>query len=67
MKSICICGGGSLGHVIAGYLSATKDVVVNVSAKTVTVKFDAAKNSIEALTKAFESIKVKVFKAEEQK
>lgn len=30
MKSICICGGGSLGHVIAGYLSATKDVVVNV-------------------------------------
>lgn len=30
MKSICICGGGSLGHVIAGYLSATKDVRVNV-------------------------------------
>ena len=30
MKTICICGGGSLGHVIAGYLSATKDVKVNV-------------------------------------
>lgn len=31
MKDIvCIIGGGSLGHVIAGYLSATKDVRVNV-------------------------------------
>ena len=30
MKRVCICGGGSLGHVIAGYLSATKDVMVNV-------------------------------------
>ena len=30
MKTICICGGGSLGHVVAGYLSATKDVKVNV-------------------------------------
>lgn len=30
MKSICICGGGSLGHVIAGYLSSTKNVAVNV-------------------------------------
>lgn len=30
MKTVCICGGGSLGHVIAGYLSATKDVTVNV-------------------------------------
>ena len=29
MKRICICGGGSLGHVIAGYLSAKKDVEVN--------------------------------------
>lgn len=30
MKTVCICGGGSLGHVIAGYLSATKDVTVNI-------------------------------------
>jgi hypothetical protein len=30
MTTICICGGGSLGHVIAGYLSATKDVAVNI-------------------------------------
>lgn len=30
MKRICICGGGSLGHVIAGYLSAKKDVEVNI-------------------------------------
>ena len=49
------------------YEKGIKDVVVDVPTKTVTVKFDVAKNSIEALTKAFESIKVKVFKAEEQK
>lgn len=30
MKRICICGGGSLGHVISGYLSAKKDVEVNI-------------------------------------
>ena len=30
MKRICICGGGSLGHVIAGYLSAKKNVEVNI-------------------------------------
>lgn len=30
MITICICGGGALGHVIAGYLSATKDVLINV-------------------------------------
>lgn len=30
MDTICICGGGSLGHVIAGYLSAKKGVKVNV-------------------------------------
>ena len=30
MDTICICGGGSLGHVIAGYLSAKKDVKVNI-------------------------------------
>ena len=30
MRGICICGGGSLGHVVAGYLVATKPVTVNV-------------------------------------
>lgn len=30
MKRICICGGGSLGHVIAGYLSAKKNLEVNI-------------------------------------
>lgn len=30
MKGICICGGGSLGHVVAGYLSAKKGVEVNI-------------------------------------
>ena len=30
MRGICICGGGSLGHVVAGYLAATKPVKVNV-------------------------------------
>jgi hypothetical protein len=30
MKRICICGGDSLGHVIAGYLSAKKDLEVNI-------------------------------------
>lgn len=30
MRGICICGGGSLGHVVAGYLAATKLVKVNV-------------------------------------
>lgn len=30
MMRVCICGGGSLGHVIAGYLSARKGVEVNV-------------------------------------
>ena len=49
------------------YEKGIKDVQVDVPTKTVTVKFDAAKNSIESLTKAFESIKVKVVKAEEQK
>ncbi len=42
------------------YEKGIKDVQVDVPTKTVTVKFDAAKNSIESLTKAFESIKVKV-------
>lgn len=29
-KNICICGGGNLGQVIAGYIAAKKDVKVNV-------------------------------------
>ena len=42
------------------YEKGIKDVQVDVPTKTVTVKFDEAKNSVELLTKAFESIKVKV-------
>ena len=49
------------------YEKGIKDVQVDVPTKTVTVKFDAAKNSVESLTKAFESIKVKVVKAEAKK
>lgn len=30
MERICICGGGSLGHVIAGYMAAKEGVQVNV-------------------------------------
>lgn len=30
MKTICICGGGSLGHVIAGWLSAKGKAEVNI-------------------------------------
>lgn len=30
MEKVCICGGGSLGHAIAGYLGAKEDVCVNV-------------------------------------
>ena len=44
------------------YEKGIKDVQVDVPTKTVTVKYDEAKNSIESLTKAFESIKVKVVK-----
>lgn len=44
------------------YEKGIKDVQVDVPTKTVTVKFDEEKNSIESLTKAFESIKVKVVK-----
>ena len=29
-RNICICGGGNLGQVIAGYIAAKKDVKVNV-------------------------------------
>lgn len=48
------------------YEKGIKDVQVDVPTKSVTVKFDEAKNSIESLTKAFESIKVKVFKWESE-
>lgn len=30
MTKVCICGGGSLGHVCAGVLSSQKDVKVNI-------------------------------------
>lgn len=30
MKKICICGGGSLGHVVAGWLSSRKHANVNI-------------------------------------
>lgn len=30
MKKVCICGGGSLGHVIAGWLSARNHAKVNI-------------------------------------
>ena len=30
MLTICICGGGSLGHVIAGWLSARNHAKVNI-------------------------------------
>lgn len=30
MKTLCICGGGSLGHVVAGVLSAKEKVIVNL-------------------------------------
>lgn len=30
MKKICICGGGALGHVIGGWLSARNHAIVNV-------------------------------------
>ena len=49
------------------YEKGIKDVQVDVPTKTVTVKFDEAKNSVESLTKAFESIKVKVVKVEAKK
>ena len=44
------------------YEKGIKDVQTDVPTKTVTIKFDESKNSIESLTKAFESIKVKVLK-----
>lgn len=30
MYTVCICGGGSLGHVIAGLLSARNHATVNI-------------------------------------
>ena len=48
------------------YEKGIKDVKVDVPTKSVTVKFDASKNNIEALIHAFKSIKVKVFKWESE-
>ena len=48
------------------YEKGIKDVKVDVPTKSVTVKFDAAKNNVEALVNAFKSIKVKVFKWESE-
>ena len=46
------------------YEKGIKDVVVDLNTKTVTVKFDASKNNVESLKKAFSSIKVKIEKVE---
>ncbi|MBR2606883.1 MAG: NAD/NADP octopine/nopaline dehydrogenase family protein [Bacteroidaceae bacterium] len=46
MTTICICGGGSLGHVVAGYLGAKENVKVNI----LTRKPDAWRSSIEIFT-----------------
>jgi copper chaperone CopZ len=45
------------------YERGIKNLKVDVATQSVTVTYDASKNSVEQLTKAFESIKVKVFKA----
>ena len=42
------------------YEKGVKDVQVDVPTKTVTVTFDPAKTNEQALTKAFEKIKIKV-------
>lgn len=42
MKTLCICGGGSLGHVIAGWVSAKGKAYVNI----LTGKPDAWQDSI---------------------
>lgn len=44
------------------YEKGIKDVKVDLKTKSVTVQFDAAKNTVESLTKAMQSIKVKVLK-----
>lgn len=41
------------------------DVTTNVKEKTATVTYDANKTNKEALTKAFNSLRIKVFKAED--
>ena len=46
MKTICICGGGSLGHVVAGYLSAKHNVKVNI----LTQRPDLWNNELEIST-----------------
>ena len=46
MKTICICGGGSLGHVIAGWLSAKSKARVNI----LTGKPELWGNSVSVVT-----------------
>ena len=48
------------------YEKGVKDVKVDVKTKSVTVTFDEAKNNIDALKKAFTTIKVKVLKVEQK-
>ena len=55
-------GWSNFANIVEWTPTAIEDVQADVKTKTVTVKFDEAKNSIESLTKAFESIKVKVVK-----
>lgn len=45
------------------FVRGVKDVQIDVKERTVTVSYDAAKSSVEALTKEFDYVKVKVFKA----
>ncbi len=46
------------------YEKGVKDIICDVPTKKVTVKFDASKNTVEKLLRAFDSIRVKVFKWE---
>lgn len=45
------------------FVRGVKDANVNVAERTVTVTYDAAKTNVEALTKEFDYVKVKVLKA----
>ncbi len=45
------------------FVRGVKDVQVNVKERTVTVEYDESKSNIEALTKEFAYVKVKVLKA----
>lgn len=56
MKTVCICGGGSLGHVIAGYLGAKSDVAVNI----LTRRPDDWQDKLEIYTPEGEILKAKL-------